>query len=257
MVELVIVIAVLGILSVGTVRFLSFAADGYHTAGTRAELANSAGMAMARLSTELAAALPNSMRVSAGCIEFVPVSAVTQYITLPVASAASTMQIAAPDTSMMPSVGPLLAARLSVNPSSPNQVYDTGSGYMSTIATFSAADGGGVVTATFAAPLSFASESSERRVYIVKAPVSFCVDGTQLFRYTGYGFTVAQSLPAALPTTSPTRQLIADNLVNSSTPFAVLAPSLARNNIVAITLPLQDADDAIELQQSVHMRYVP
>ncbi len=257
MVELVIVIAVLGILSVGTVRFLSFAADGYHTAGRRAELANSASMAMARLSTELESALPNSARVSAGCIEFIPVTAVTQYVTLPRASPASSMQIANPDASMTPSAGPLADARLIVNPSSPDDVYDTASGYVSSIATFSAADGSGIVTATFSAPLSFASESAERRVYIVQAPVSFCVDGTRLFRYTDYGHTLAQLLPADLPTGSPDRQLIADNLATGSTPFAAVAPSLARNNIVAIALPLQDADDALELQQSVHMRYVP
>lgn len=257
MVELVIVIAVLGILSVGTVRFLTFAADGYHTAGTRAELANSASMAMARLSTELESALPNSVRVSGACIEFIPVTAVTQYVTLPHASPAISMQIAAPDASMMPSAGPLVAARMIVNPSSPDDVYDTGSGYVSSIATFSAPDGSGVVTATFPASLSFASESAERRVYIVAAPLSFCVDGTRLFRYADYGHALTQPLPADLPTSSPDRMLIADNLATGSTPFAVVAPSLARNNIVAIALPLQDADDALELQQSAHMRYVP
>lgn len=257
LVELVIVIAVLGILSVGTVRFLTFAADGYHLAGTRAELANSASMALARLSTELESALPNSVRVSAGCIEFVPVYAVTQYLTLPRASAASTMQIAAPDTSMLPSSGMLASARLVVDPSGPDKVYDTGSGYVSSTATFSAPDGSGIVTATFAAALSFASESPERRVYVIKAPVSFCVAGTRLFRYTGYGHRITQSLPADLPATSPDRQLIADSVASGSTPFSVLAPSLARNNIVAIALPLQDADTALELQQSVHMRYVP
>ena len=257
MVELVIVIAVLGILSVGTVRFLTFAADGYHSAGTRAELANSASMAMAKLSTDLESALPNSVRVSAACIEFIPVTAVTQYVTLPHASAASSMQIASPDASMLPSAGPLSSARLIVNPSSSGDVYNTASGYVSGIATFSVPDGSGVVTATFPAAFSFASESAERRVYIVDAPVSFCVDGAHLFRYADYGYTLTQPLPADLPATSPDRTLIADNLASGSTPFAVVVPSLARNNIVAIALSLQDADDALELQQSVHMRHVP
>ena len=252
-VEMVVVIAVLGILAAGSVRFLHFAAEGYGSAGGRAELSNTASTAMARMAIELEDALPYSVRVSGACIEFVPVNAVTRYLSLPLASTGTTVELVAPDTS-----GAMLAsARLVVDAESSTKLYDETLGHVSPTTTFAAPDAGGVITATLSSAYAFASESPQRRVYVVSAPTSFCVDGARLFRYTNYGWLAAQATAALLPATSPDRQLVADNIAAGSTPFAVLAPSLARNNIVAITLSLSNGHDLVALDTSVHMRHVP
>jgi len=56
---------------------------------------------------------------------------------------------------------------------------------------------------------------------------------------------VTQPLAATLPVTSPNRQLIATRSTAGSAPLAVLAPSLARNSIVAIALQLKNARDVV------------
>ena len=252
-VEMVVVIAVLGILAAGSVRFLHFAAEGYGAAGGRSELSNTASTAIARMAIEVEDALPNSERVSGGCLEFVPVTSVTRYLTLPLASAGSTLLLVAPDTSG----ATLAAARLVVDATSSARLYDTSLGHVTPLAVFTPPDAGGVVTATLSAPYTFASESPQRRVYLVAAPVSFCVDGTRLFRYTNYGWLLSQPAVAVLPATAPDRQLLADSVAAGSAPFVVLAPSLARNNIVALTLALDNGHDTLALQQSVYMRHVP
>ena len=253
LVEMIVVIAVLGILAAGSVRFLHFAAEGYGAAGGRAELSSTASTALARMAIELEDALPNSLRVTGSCIEFVPVTSITRYLTLPLGSASTTMLIVAPDTSG----ATLAAARLVVDAESTASLYDVTLGHLAPMAAFSAPDGAGVVTATLSSAYTFASESPQRRLYVVAAPISFCVDGTRLFRYTNYGWLPAQPAFGALPVTSPNRQLLADRVATGSVPFDVLAPSLARNNIVAMVLALDDGHDTVVLQQSVHMRHVP
>lgn len=251
-VEMVVAISVLGILAAGSVRFLHFAAEGYGSAGGRSELSNSASTAMARLAIELEDALPNSVRVSGSCIEFVPVNSVTRYLTVPLGSTANTLQLVAPDSSGTT----LAAARIVVDAESATKLYDVTLGHVSPTATFSA-PAAGVVTATLSASYAFASESPQRRAYLVSTPVSFCVDGSHLFRYANYGWLLNQPGVAALPATSPDRQLIADAMAVGAAPFDVLAPSLVRNNVVALTLALDNGHDAVQLQQSVHMRHVP
>ena len=98
-VEMVVVIAVLGILAAGSVRFLQFATEGYGNGGRRAELATAASTGTARMAIELEDALPNSVRISGGCLEFVPVTEVTRYLTLPLGSPGTSLQLVAPDSS--------------------------------------------------------------------------------------------------------------------------------------------------------------
>ena len=252
-VEMVVVIAVLGILAAGSVRFLQFATEGYGAGGRRAELATAASTGTARMAIELEDALPNSVRISGSCLEFVPVTEVTRYLTLPLGSPGTSLQLVAPDSSGVV----LMPARLVVDGESTAATYDATLGHLSPTATFSAPDAGGVVTATLSAPYTFAGESPRRRIYVTAQPISFCVDGVRLFRYTNYGWLTAQPLPAALPATSPDRQLLADDVAVGGVPFAVLAPSLTRNNIVALALALDGGGDTVALQQNVHLRYVP
>jgi MSHA biogenesis protein MshO len=50
--------------------------------------------AIGRMERELRHALPGSVRVASGCVEFVPVTAVTEYLTLPVETPATTFTVA-------------------------------------------------------------------------------------------------------------------------------------------------------------------
>jgi MSHA biogenesis protein MshO len=252
MVELVVVIAVLGVLSVGSVRYLHHVAEGHASAGRRAELAGTARTALARLRVELEGALPASVRASGDCIEFVPVLAASTVVEAPVGVPAATMRLAALDDATVTS------ARLAVNPTSAAAVHALShTGIVSPVAVLSAPDAGNVVTATFGAPHAFVALGGTGRVFAVGDPVSFCVDGTRLFRYAGYAFSATQPAVAALPASPPGRGLLASDVEPGATPFAVDGAALARSALVEVSLPLARDGDVVREREWVHVRNAP
>ena len=89
LVEIVTVMMILGILSIGTVKFITDSSQGFFSTMGRTALAGDARFVAERLATEVRGALPNSMRVSGACLEFVPTVGASTYATLPVVTAAS------------------------------------------------------------------------------------------------------------------------------------------------------------------------
>jgi MSHA biogenesis protein MshO len=249
----VVVISLLGILAVGSVTFFGYTLDGYGRSGARADLAASSMTALARMASELEVALPNSVRVSDGCVELVPVRAVSRYASIPRSTASTTMTLEAPDAS---GVAPA-AARVAVNPDSAEHVHDLASGVVSPVAGFSTPDGSGVVTATFASAHAFAEESPQERVFLVDDPVSYCIVGTQLFRYAGYGYSTTQPAVADLPTAAPGRALLVTNVDEDVSTFTAASGALTRNATVELRLALADGDDVVDAVRLVHLRHVP
>ena len=101
LIELVVVITVMGILSVGAVAFITDASDGYASTVRRTELGSTMRLAAERMTRELRNALPNSVRVSGACLEFIPVDGGSSYLNLPVSIASSAIDVMPPiDASM-------------------------------------------------------------------------------------------------------------------------------------------------------------
>ena len=96
LIELVVVITVMGILSIGVVSFITDASDGYANTVRRTELGSTLRLAAERVTRELRNALPNSARVSGNCLEFIPVEGGSTYLNLPVAITSTTFNAAAP-----------------------------------------------------------------------------------------------------------------------------------------------------------------
>ena len=89
LIELVVVITVMGILSIGAVSFITDASDGYANTVRRTELGSTMRLAAERVTRELRNALPNSVRVSGNCLEFIPVEGGSTYLNLPVSIAST------------------------------------------------------------------------------------------------------------------------------------------------------------------------
>ena len=250
LVELITVIMVLGILSIGTVRFITDSSSGLASTISRSELAGDTLFAIERISRSLRDALPNSVRVSGSCIEFVPVVAASTYRTLPVPAAASSF-LAVPFDPL-----PILAGlRAAVYPSA--TLYSTTSpGVISQPVTVSAPDANNEVTVTMAATHQFSSESPSERVFLVQQPISYCVDGGRLWRYQNYGYAPVQPIAADLPATRPDRALIAEN-VGSAAPFTVDTASLTRNAVVKIEMEFIRGADSVQIDDLVQVRNVP
>lgn len=250
LVELVTVIVILGILSVGTVSFLTDSTRGFASTITRSQLASDARFLVERLAAELRNALPGSVRVTGTCLEYVPVAGASRYLTLPVTSAASSFQSVPVDPLPVPA-----GARAAV--------YPDGSGYalgnpgpVSPPVTVSAPGAGNEVTVTMAAPHQFPSESPTRRYFLVLDPVSYCVSGNALYRYRNYGFLAVQPGPADLPAGLPDRTLVAER-VTSAVPFTVNGATLTRTAVLDLDLAFARDGDSVRIEHLVQVRNVP
>jgi len=288
LVELVIVITLLGIISLVTVGFITSSMQGYADLKRRDQLSASARVAVERMSREIRNALPNSIRTDAGgtCLEFIPAVAASRYLSIPtVAPAASFDSVAyavEPDyVSGRVAVYPI-DSNVSDEVHTENPIYklDTNSIVSPLLAAGltlapNPTPASGAVTVSFlgGSAHQFPADSPSGRYFIVDEPVSFCLVGTDLYRFQGengsaYTFSVTQPSVATLSTlTEPNKALLASDVVSpaGSQPFRYAEATLQRNAIVLFDLLVQDqiltvsdtTQEAIRIQFEVQVRNVP
>ena len=106
-------------------------------------------------------------------------------------------------------------------------------------------------------PHSFPQESPSRRWFMVSEPVSFCIDGSRLFRYGDYGFHTSQPLPGggALTEAVPERSLFAQGVESGG--FVVVPATLQRNALVQLSLELREQGEGVSISHEVQLRNVP
>ncbi|MCP5325402.1 MAG: prepilin-type N-terminal cleavage/methylation domain-containing protein [Oceanospirillaceae bacterium] len=275
LIEILIVIVVLSVLAVGSVKFISFSAEGYVATARRASLGATGSITAEKLNRALRNALPNSVRVnSAGnCVEFMPVLASSAYRQIPLSYSPTVI-------SRQYIKAVKLAANFN-NPAGRLVVYS----YATPVDSLYQPVNPGVIstldasldnTGSFDADLSdneiyyvfngagnfeFIAESPQKRLFIVSTPVAFCQQGTQLFYYRNYGYVSnVQNIGAAFAGNVPNRLLIADGLQANSLKFSYTPASLRRNALVSYELTLLDASNAAEtlnINQAVQVRNVP
>ena len=251
LVELVTVIMVLGVLAIGTVRFLSDAGNGFAATISRGELAADARAGLDRLTREIREALPNSVRVNGTgqCLEVIPVLGGSTYVTAPLGAPATSMQ-AVPFPTMT------LGTRVAI-PVQGNPYQLSAAGAVSPLVTMTGPGAGNELTLQFAASHRFPAASSSQRFFMVDTPVSYCVDGGSLWRYTGYGYSAAQPSVGGLPSALPGRTLVARDVQGSAPYFEVSGATLTRNAMVAVNLDFTSEGDSVDIASLVHMKNVP
>lgn len=253
LIEMIIVIVLLGIMSVGSVRFISQTTQGVIDAGERQRVASIGLVAMEKMSRELRQALPNSIRVDGTneCIEFVPIAGGSEYTSIPILTASTT--ITAIKTGYAGSLNTTYD-RVAVFPTVLSQVYggaDPGpiSPLIATLPSTTPTE-----TITLSSNHQFLSDSPERRMFIVKGPVTFCYGSGYLYRYKNYGFQ--STMGASRPTTfAAGREVVVSNL--SGATFTYVPASLSRNGVVKINLALIDGGETQILDYEVIIRNVP
>ncbi len=252
LIELIVVIVLLGIIAVGATGFIVSTAKGFNDQARREGIAGTSRVAMDRMVRELRNALPNSPRTNGNCLEFIPSLDATQYLSAPIISAASSLS-AVPFTSV-PEAG-----RLAVFPITTAAVYTTGSpAVISPLITTPAASlvSNSAVTINLASAHQFPADSPAKRLFIVGEPVSYCVVGDRLYRYTQYSRTATQPTAASLPTSEPNRALMAYPM-SATTPFQVLDATLQRNAIVMLEFRVEQSGESLLMQQEVQLRNAP
>jgi MSHA biogenesis protein MshO len=191
-----------------------------------------------RLSRELREAVPNSVLVANGCIEFLPITNSAIYSELP--SAAGPFRLLPINKQVTQD------ERLVVLPRDAQSLL----GYLSPNAeqialitqsvVFNASNQLTMVDVPISAANPFSLQSPARRVYFYRTPVAFCYRDNRLYRYADYDFTRSTLEPSELGT----RVLMAENLSQAS--FEEAEPELQRNGLIKIELTFEDRGEKVE-----------
>jgi MSHA biogenesis protein MshO len=266
LVELMLVIVLLGILAVSVTRYLEFGVGMYSQSTAVQHTLQQGRFALERVSRELRQATPNSIRIGdnallgLSCLEFVPIAQSGVYQNLPLFPLRRDwMSILTLDTQWRAQAGD----RITVYPTDPSHIYQTTQLRTVTLANQDMDDGDNNVhtqqvrlAAQAGVAATFATESPQRRFYLLAQPVSYCRSGSQLYRYSNYGFQVAQPIPPV-----SNAELMADGITNTSTEpvFRYDSPVLTRNAVVHLfwrfSLPQQQPD--LFFNHEVHLPNVP
>jgi MSHA biogenesis protein MshO len=277
LIEFITVIVILSIVSMLGAGFVITSIQSYDRVAQRSKLIGSGRQALERITRQLRASLPYSLRLSNDasglCVEFMPVVAGGNYIgpdydtngsvdqeELPTAANGAAPGLAynvitAPFNTNIGS-----AVHLTVGGMSATEIY--------TAANPSAREEIGAIgtTAIVTVPLNgahrFVRESINDRFYILDDPGRFCITGNQLFYYDNYTLptdgliSIANGQPAG-----SNASLLADNIgdLTGIVPFQLSGATQDRNAVVNITIPFTSTDgqETIEQKQAIMIRNVP
>ncbi|EJN6829018.1 prepilin-type N-terminal cleavage/methylation domain-containing protein [Vibrio cidicii] len=204
-----------------------------------------------RLSRELREAVPNSVLVANGCIEFLPITNSAIYSSLPSSLAPST-------TIRLLPIEKSLAAdeRLVVYPLDGEALRQAVSSAAQTaqVATdidFTSPNDRTMVNVTLTQAASFERQSPARRVYFYRTPVAFCYENNRIYRYADYELDRSALQPSELGT----GVLMAENLSQAS--FQVAEPELQRNGLIKIELIFADRGEEVRFDHDALIYNTP
>lgn len=282
-IEMVTVIAVTGILSVGLAGILRHPMQGYAAVSRRSELVDLADLAILRMSRDLRMALPNSVRVSddGTVLELLHVAAGARYRAEPGLNASGRDHTGASDwlsfggdtswnligrvSGLTFTYGTALAAGTRV------AIYPTGSDVWSAAAAnaspsiISAAgnavtlvDDGDEDQLTLASAHRFSLGSPQGRLYLVDGPVTYLCDATAaaLWRVDRYAVAAAQptSLGAA-PLAAGAAARAADRVERCAFDYVPGTPS--RSGLVTLEVVIASEDERVRLLHQVPIPNAP
>lgn len=270
LVELVVVMLLLGILGVGLTSYLRIGANMYVDGTTVQQTLQQSRFALERVVRELRSAVPNSVRVlnnadnSVSCVEFTPLLQSGVYRDIPLyPSRRNWIGITTISTGWTTQGG----QRLSVYPTDPSHVYDLNQARSGVVAAVQNAPDdadGNANTRRIKLDdingqvMTFITESPQKRFYLLDSPVSFCLVGQQIRRYSGYGFSAVQQLPPPVGA----GDVLANGLTNQSGEPAFLfnAAVLNRNAVLHLFWrfsPARDVGQDLFFNHEVHIPNVP
>jgi MSHA biogenesis protein MshO len=268
LVELITVIAILGVLGATVAVFIGGPVQSYFDTMRRAQLTDAADTTLRRMTRELQGALPNSVRIASSggltVLEFLPVDDAGRYR----AAASSGSEPGGSDVLDIADVADtqfqVLGRPVTVAAGAQLVLYNLGFAPFDVYAgdnrraVTSAA--GTAATLTFAGTgIAWPGESPERRFYLVRTPVSYvCTPGAggtgRLERVENYALAVSQPTQlAAAPLAAGSRSLVLDQVTACS--FA-LGPQLANSNGVSLALTL-GTTETVSMQAQVFLPNTP
>jgi len=258
MIELVMTIVIIGILGVGISSFVGRTVQGMVDTAERQQLATIAWIISEKISRELRSALPNSIRTDAGCVEFIPTIAGTDYLSVPTFASATTANNfeVVPFSNYEASDVNTLKDRVAVYPNTITGLYNSTLPDPGVISGLIASQVGGATLnaqrLNLASNHQFLSDSPLNRLYIVQNPVMYCFSAGYLYRYSDYGYFTTFPSGASLD-----NQVVIGSRINTGT-FTYTPGLLTRSAIVTMGYDIIGSDGATQaIDQEVQIRNVP
>jgi MSHA biogenesis protein MshO len=253
LVEAIVVMVITGILSGIMVLFIRQPVKNYADAAGRADMSDTADLALRRMSRELHSALPNSIRVTVSggvsLLEFIPTYAGGQYVAvednvggLPLKFSSATTQFDV--------AGPMPVAPYTIADKDYIVVYNLGLG--TSVPETDAYQGGnraqvdgdqvaGSTKVTLKNSPTFTVPSPGHRFQVARQPVTFrCQNNASgtgtLMRYWNYGFLSIQVDPSTLASGTMQSAMMANNVLACD--FSVSQPANQRSGLIGMTIAL-------------------
>lgn len=245
LVELIAVLVILGLISSIGISFVVKTTQSYQETQTISKLTMKARQSVERMSRQLRASLPYSVRLlnSGQCIEFMPIASGGFYL-----HSVADIQNAAVAQSAI-SVAPHqidfgTASFMSIGAMSASEIYGGSGGSIATVASRSATN------VTLGSAKIWLRNSINKRFYLLNPPQAFCVDNNQLKYFESV------SISATSINTAGGFSLLADN-VTATTPFSLTSASDNRNTIIRMNLGFSENGRQVDFSQQVMIRNVP
>ncbi|WP_338411311.1 MULTISPECIES: type II secretion system protein [Pseudoalteromonas] len=269
LIELLLVMVILGILAVSAFSFIGAGVSIYAQGVERQEAVAQARFLITRISKELRHATPNSLRLSCDndskgacnthqCLEFTPFLSATHYTNyLPTTAP---FNITAVDFELNNLTKPQAGNWAAVYPLNSDDIYNENNHKRLQVLAFDSTAGNAIDQWQFSK--AFAAESPSKRLYLLAEPVSFCVEGQFLYRYTNYAFNSTQSDAPSLQVTSGVKRdllgiYIANNLA-SNLFFTIEPVALQRNAVLNVNAQMRfNETEVMNFNHEVHVPNVP
>jgi MSHA biogenesis protein MshO len=270
LVEMIVVIAITGILATAVAVFIRRPVEGYIDAARRAELSDIADTALRRITRDLRTALPNSIRITAAggvtYLEYLQTSGGGRYRAevedlggagnnmLDFTAADSSFNVIGPMPTMAAGDS-IVIYNLNWDPAITTAnayVGDNRAAYASNTAT----------TITLSAATLFPFASPGKRFQVVQHPVTYACDpvgARTVRRIAGYAIQAAQpnNIAAAPLSTAPSNVLLATTITDCSFSYVAAGGAAQRTGVVSLSLQVQQLGEQVRLFQQVHVNNVP
>lgn len=257
LVEIIVVILVVGIIGGLGAQFITQPAESYVAQTRRAQLVDSAEMALRRMQRDIRLALPNSLRVTGSnhYLEMLLTSDGGRYRAESGGAGTDILNFSIADSSFdvlgnlraVPATGSGIAIYNLTASGGSGNAYLSPADNMSQVAAGSTSS-----HLILNPPFAYPRPSPYQRFFVVEGPVTYACEAGELRRYSGYTSGAVQPAPPA-----GGNDLVTDFVDVAACDFQYTPGVSQRAGLVTLRLTLADAGETVTLLHQVHVVNAP